>query len=140
MLMSRPTVNIEGLVGGYTGQGGKTILPHRAVAKIDLRLVPDMTAAEALGRIEGASGEAGFRRYRGQHDRRIRPEQHVSGCAASSRSNSHSTSERASIRSYCLAVQVRGPATSSPARHSIFLPVDSVSDTATVPTHRTNIS
>src|SRR5438046_3024607 len=47
LLMSRPTVNIEGLVGGYTGTGGKTILPHRAVAKLDLRLVPDMTAAEA---------------------------------------------------------------------------------------------
>src|SRR5713101_3696825 len=33
LLQSRPTVNIEGLVGGYTGPGGKTILPHRAVAK-----------------------------------------------------------------------------------------------------------
>src|SRR6266581_5025359 len=44
LLMSRPTVNIEGLVGGYTGPGGKTILPHKAVAKLDLRLVPDMTA------------------------------------------------------------------------------------------------
>src|SRR5205823_6249889 len=33
-LVSRPTVNIEGLVGGYTGPGGKTILPHRAVAKL----------------------------------------------------------------------------------------------------------
>src|SRR5207247_7367387 len=43
-LVSRPTVNIEGLVGGYTGPGGKTILPHRATAKLDLRLVPDMTA------------------------------------------------------------------------------------------------
>jgi acetylornithine deacetylase/succinyl-diaminopimelate desuccinylase-like protein len=39
---SQPTVNIEGLVGGYTGPGGKTVLPHRAVAKIDMRLVPDM--------------------------------------------------------------------------------------------------
>src|SRR5256886_8164883 len=47
-LVSRPTVNIEGLVGGYTGPGGKTILPHRAVAKLDLRLVPDMTPAESL--------------------------------------------------------------------------------------------
>jgi hypothetical protein len=28
LLQSRPTVNIEGLVGGYTGPGGKTILPH----------------------------------------------------------------------------------------------------------------
>src|SRR5216683_3146744 len=41
LLMSRPTVNIEGLVGGYTGPGGKTILPGKAVAKLDLRLVPD---------------------------------------------------------------------------------------------------
>jgi acetylornithine deacetylase/succinyl-diaminopimelate desuccinylase-like protein len=29
-----------GSVGGYTGPGGKTILPHRAVAKIDMRLAP----------------------------------------------------------------------------------------------------
>ncbi|OZB11094.1 MAG: twin-arginine translocation pathway signal protein, partial [Marinobacter sp. 34-60-7] len=42
-LVSQPTVNIEGLVGGYTGPGGKTVLPHRAVAKLDLRLVPGMT-------------------------------------------------------------------------------------------------
>src|SRR5436190_529122 len=38
LLQSRPTVNIEGLVGGYTGPGGKTSLPHRAVAKSDMRL------------------------------------------------------------------------------------------------------
>src|SRR5262249_2580900 len=52
LLVSRPTVNIEGLVGGYTGPGGKTILPHRAVAKLDLRLVPDMTAAGALAALK----------------------------------------------------------------------------------------
>jgi acetylornithine deacetylase/succinyl-diaminopimelate desuccinylase-like protein len=44
LLVGRPTVNIEGLVSGYTGPGGKTILPHRAVAKLDLRLVPDVVA------------------------------------------------------------------------------------------------
>ncbi|MGO8857847.1 MAG: hypothetical protein ACLQO1_19345 [Steroidobacteraceae bacterium] len=33
--------NIEGLVAGYTGPGGKTVLPHKAVAKIDMRLVPE---------------------------------------------------------------------------------------------------
>ena len=33
-LVSQPTVNIEGLVGGYTGPGGKTVLPHRAVAEM----------------------------------------------------------------------------------------------------------
>ena len=60
MLLSRPTGNIEGLVGGYTGPGGKTILPHRAVAKIDLRLVPDMTAAEALASLKAHLAKQGF--------------------------------------------------------------------------------
>jgi acetylornithine deacetylase/succinyl-diaminopimelate desuccinylase-like protein len=60
LLMSRPTVNIEGLVGGYTGPGGKTILPHRAVAKIDLRLVPDMTAAGALAALKARLADQGF--------------------------------------------------------------------------------
>jgi acetylornithine deacetylase/succinyl-diaminopimelate desuccinylase-like protein len=59
-LVSRPTVNIEGLVGGYTGPGGKTILPHRAVAKLDLRLVPDMTAAEALAGLKAHLSRRGF--------------------------------------------------------------------------------
>ena len=60
MLVSRPTVNIEGLVGGYTGPGGKTILPHRAVAKIDMRLVPDMTAAEALAALKAHLAKHGY--------------------------------------------------------------------------------
>ena len=60
LLASRPTVNIEGLVGGYTGPGGKTILPSRAVAKIDMRLVPDMTAAESLAALKGHLAQKGF--------------------------------------------------------------------------------
>ena len=60
LLVSRPTVNIQGLVGGYTGPGGKTILPHRAVAKLDLRLVPDMTAAEALAALKAHLAKRGF--------------------------------------------------------------------------------
>jgi acetylornithine deacetylase/succinyl-diaminopimelate desuccinylase-like protein len=60
MLVSQPTVNIEGLVGGYTGPGGKTILPHKAVAKLDLRLVPDMTAAEALSALKAHLAKHGF--------------------------------------------------------------------------------
>jgi acetylornithine deacetylase/succinyl-diaminopimelate desuccinylase-like protein len=59
-LVARPTVNIEGLVGGYTGPGGKTILPHKAVAKLDLRLVPDMTAAEALAALKAHLAKRGF--------------------------------------------------------------------------------
>ena len=60
LLMSRPTVNIEGLVGGYTGPGGKTILPGKATAKLDLRLVPDMTAAEALAALKAHLAKKGF--------------------------------------------------------------------------------
>jgi acetylornithine deacetylase/succinyl-diaminopimelate desuccinylase-like protein len=60
MLCSRPTVNIEGLVGGYTGPGGKTILPGKAVAKLDLRLVPDMTAAESLAALKAHLAKRGF--------------------------------------------------------------------------------
>ena len=59
-LESKPTVNIEGLVGGYTGPGGKTILPHRAVAKIDMRLVPDMKAADALAALKAHLAKRGF--------------------------------------------------------------------------------
>jgi acetylornithine deacetylase/succinyl-diaminopimelate desuccinylase-like protein len=60
LLCSQPTINIEGLVGGYTGPGGKTILPHKAVAKMDLRLVPDMTAADALAKLKAHLAKRGF--------------------------------------------------------------------------------
>jgi acetylornithine deacetylase/succinyl-diaminopimelate desuccinylase-like protein len=59
-LESQPTANIEGLVGGYTGPGGKTVLPHRAVAKMDFRLVPDMKAADALAAIKAHLAMRGF--------------------------------------------------------------------------------
>jgi acetylornithine deacetylase/succinyl-diaminopimelate desuccinylase-like protein len=59
-LAHRPTVNIEGLVGGYTGPGGMTILPHRAAAKIDLRLVPDMTRTDAVAKLKAHLAKRGF--------------------------------------------------------------------------------
>jgi acetylornithine deacetylase/succinyl-diaminopimelate desuccinylase-like protein len=59
-LVSQPTINIEGLVGGYTGPGGKTILPHKATAKIDVRLVPDMTAKGTLELIKRHLAKNGF--------------------------------------------------------------------------------
>ncbi|HEX4826207.1 MAG TPA: M20/M25/M40 family metallo-hydrolase [Candidatus Polarisedimenticolaceae bacterium] len=59
-LASQPTVNIEGLVGGYTGPGGKTVLPHRAAAKLDLRLVPDMTFAGAVAALKAHLQKHGF--------------------------------------------------------------------------------
>ncbi len=59
-LVSAPTVNIEGLVAGYTGPGGKTVLPHRAVAKLDLRLVPDMTFDGAVAALKAHLAKRGF--------------------------------------------------------------------------------
>lgn len=59
-LASQPTVNIEGLVAGYTGPGGKTVLPARAVAKIDCRLVPNQTRAEATKKLRAHLDKRGF--------------------------------------------------------------------------------
>ncbi|BDU15202.1 M20/M25/M40 family metallo-hydrolase [Lysobacter auxotrophicus] len=59
-LVSQPTINIEGLVGGYTGPGGKTILPYRAVAKIDMRLVPPMTRDGAVAALKSHLQKRGY--------------------------------------------------------------------------------
>jgi acetylornithine deacetylase/succinyl-diaminopimelate desuccinylase-like protein len=40
-LWIRPTCEVNGLLSGYTGQGAKTVLPARAMAKVSFRLVPD---------------------------------------------------------------------------------------------------
>jgi acetylornithine deacetylase/succinyl-diaminopimelate desuccinylase-like protein len=42
----QPTCTISGLESGYTGQGSKTVLPSAAMAKIDMRLVPDQDPHE----------------------------------------------------------------------------------------------
>jgi len=59
-LASQPTVNIEGMYAGYTGPGGKTILPSKAVAKLDFRLVPDQTAADAESKLRAHLAKRGF--------------------------------------------------------------------------------
>ena len=59
-LCARPTVNIEGLVGGYTGPGGKTVLPHRATAKLEFRLVPDLTRDGAVAKLRAHLAKRGF--------------------------------------------------------------------------------
>jgi len=59
-LASQPTVNIQGLVAGYTGPGGKTVLPGRAEAKLDFRLVPNMTKDEAVAKLKAHLEKRGF--------------------------------------------------------------------------------
>ena len=59
-LAGQPTVNIQGLVSGYMGPGGKTVMPGRAEAKLDLRLVPDMTRDEAVAKLKAHLAKRGF--------------------------------------------------------------------------------
>jgi len=42
---ARPTFDVNGILSGFTGEGSKTVLPARAMAKISMRLVPDQTPA-----------------------------------------------------------------------------------------------
>jgi acetylornithine deacetylase/succinyl-diaminopimelate desuccinylase-like protein len=55
-----PTINIEGLVGGYTGPGGKTIIPGKVTAKLDFRLVPDQTMADCVAKLKAHLAKRGF--------------------------------------------------------------------------------
>ena len=47
-LWSRPTAEINGIFGGYTGPGKKTVIPARATAKLSFRLVPHQQPAQIL--------------------------------------------------------------------------------------------
>jgi acetylornithine deacetylase/succinyl-diaminopimelate desuccinylase-like protein len=54
---ARPTLEINGMWGGYTGEGSKTVIPAVAHAKISMRLVPDQDPQEVRGQLEAYLSE-----------------------------------------------------------------------------------
>jgi len=55
-----PTCNIAGILSGYTGPGGKTVLPSKASVKMDLRLVPDQNPQKVLKQLRSHLDAHGF--------------------------------------------------------------------------------
>jgi acetylornithine deacetylase/succinyl-diaminopimelate desuccinylase-like protein len=52
-LWIRPTCDVNGLLSGYTGEGAKTVLPNRAMAKVSFRLVPRQTPEKIYDLVRG---------------------------------------------------------------------------------------
>lgn len=59
-LVSEPTCNIAGINSGFTGAGSKTVLPAKAFAKVDMRLVPDQRPADILEKLKRHLRAQGF--------------------------------------------------------------------------------
>jgi acetylornithine deacetylase/succinyl-diaminopimelate desuccinylase-like protein len=51
---SRPTLDVHGVMGGFTGAGAKTVIPAQATAKVSMRLVPDQDPARVLAGLREA--------------------------------------------------------------------------------------
>jgi acetylornithine deacetylase/succinyl-diaminopimelate desuccinylase-like protein len=56
-LWSRPTLEVHGMPGGFIGAGAKTVIPARAVAKVSMRLVPEMTPADTFAKLSAYVAE-----------------------------------------------------------------------------------
>jgi acetylornithine deacetylase/succinyl-diaminopimelate desuccinylase-like protein len=55
-----PTATIDGLTSGYEGEGPKTVLPARAMAKMDFRLVPDQDPDDIMAKLRAHLDKQGF--------------------------------------------------------------------------------
>jgi acetylornithine deacetylase/succinyl-diaminopimelate desuccinylase-like protein len=60
VLVNEPTCNIAGLISGYAGEGAKTIIPSKAIVKLDFRLVPNMDPVIQFQRLKKHLEKNGF--------------------------------------------------------------------------------
>ncbi len=51
---AQPTLEVHGIRGGFTGEGAKTVIPAKALAKLSMRLVADQDPAEAVAQLQAA--------------------------------------------------------------------------------------
>jgi acetylornithine deacetylase/succinyl-diaminopimelate desuccinylase-like protein len=58
--LTLPTLNIDGLISGWVGPGSKTVLPHEARARVDVRLVPNMEIDGTVRRLRDHLDAAGY--------------------------------------------------------------------------------
>jgi acetylornithine deacetylase/succinyl-diaminopimelate desuccinylase-like protein len=58
--MFSPVININGYFAGHTGEGAKTVIGHKATAKVDVRLVPTMTVEGTAKKIRDHLARHGF--------------------------------------------------------------------------------
>ncbi len=73
---ARPTLDVHGMPGGFTGAGAKTVIPAKALAKVSMRLVPGMTPANTFALYKSyvekiAPRGRGCRRASDPHRRRM---------------------------------------------------------------------
>lgn len=59
-LLYKPKYTINGLLSGYTGSASKTVLPNKAMVKLDFRLVPEQRSKDILDKLERHLRKYGF--------------------------------------------------------------------------------